>query len=381
MVKQIKVVHIVKKPQIGGSEMLVRNIINAELNDIVSHYMLYAAEGSLLNIINESKQSKLIYCRYGNPVLFIFFLRRIIKQIRPEIIHTHQPIDVIYSLFASIGLGVKIIRTYHGYEGINRRKQGFSFRRRVIYSLINRFVCLNLFVSNDLLKYYRKINKRQSALSQRVLYNGVNIDEITAGAKSNIRQELGLPANQVLLGMVGGFSTRGRDHLTICKAMKLAVATYPGLSFVFIGRTSGKYPELFNNCLNYCEKHGLKKNVHFMGERNNVRGLLKELDLYVHSSNNETFGIALVEAMLAGIPCLVSDIGPFREVSGDGKFVAMFEKGNAEDLHKHIMVELSNLDSQQTRERKRNAMEFANNNFSIRVHMTNLHKMYLECIK
>lgn len=361
--------------------MLIKNIINANDDLNFSHSLVYSFNGPLLVLIDDSKKSNLIHCRYGNPIFFVFNLRRIIRMNKTDIIHAHQPLDVVYAYFASAGLKVKIIRTYHGYEGINRRNPGFSLKNRVLYFLINRFVCLNLFVSNDLMSYFRYLNTGQPHTSQRVLYNGVDLNNLAGNKNSNILGERSISTDSIVLGMVGGFNTRGRDHITICKALKIVLKINPDVHFLFIGKTMGKFPELYNNCLDYCKQNGMLRNVHFIGERNDIGGILKELDLYVHSSNNETFGIALVEAMLSGVPGIASDIPPFREVSDNGKYLTLFEKGNAEDLYDKIRMELKNLRSIETKERISNAKLFAEKNFSIQVHIKNLHNLYFECLK
>lgn len=377
----LRIFHIVRRTNIGGSEMLVKNIINANDDLNFSHSLVYSFNGPLLVLIKDSKKSNLIHCRYGNPLIFIFNLRRIIRMNKTDIIHTHQPADVIYSCLASVGLKVKIVRTYHGYEGINRNKPGFSYKMRFIYFFINRIVSLNLFVSSDLLNYYRFANPGQTRLNQKVLYNGVNLKDLSVGNETNIRLEKGISSESILLGMIGGFNTKGRDHITICKALKFVLKINPDMHFLFIGKITGKFPKLYNNCLDYCKQNGMLRNVHFIGERNDVGGILKELDLYVHSSNNETFGISLVEAILSGVPCIASDIPPFREVSDNGKYLTLFEKGNAEDLYDKIYIELNNLQSAGTKERINNARAFADKNFSIQVHLKNLHNLYHECLK
>ena len=57
---------------------------------------------------------------------------------------------------------------------------------------------------------------------------------------------------------------------------------------------------------------------------------LHELDIYVCPSLAEGFGIALVEAMAAGLPCLSSDLTVLKEVGGDT--VDFFKAGDPGDL-------------------------------------------------
>ena len=58
---------------------------------------------------------------------------------------------------------------------------------------------------------------------------------------------------------------------------------------------------------------GIAPFVHFMGRRPDARELLQECDLYVHPSIGEALGIAVVEAMFAGLPIIAADSGAFPE--------------------------------------------------------------------
>jgi glycosyltransferase involved in cell wall biosynthesis len=376
-----RIIHIIRVPDIGGSEMLVKNILNANNDQDFSHSLLYTVNGPLLSMINKDKKSHLIHCKYINPLFFIFRLKQTIKNQKPDLIHTHQPVDAIYALLATIGDRVKIVRTYHGYEGIYRNKPGFSFKSKIIYFFINRFICLNLFVSGALMDYYRSINPAQSHTRQRILYNGINPEDLKKSNATGLRSELGISNESILMGMTGGFNTKGRDHFTICKALKSVLELYPRIHFLFIGKKAGNSPVLFDKCYRFCEKNKMLENVHFIGERNNIGDILGELKLYIHSSNNETFGIALVEAMFARVPIVASDIPPFREVSENGENITLFEKGNVDDLYNKLVLELKNIDSVKTKERIRKAKGFAEKSFSIEVHIENLHKLYHECLK
>ena len=58
---------------------------------------------------------------------------------------------------------------------------------------------------------------------------------------------------------------------------------------------------------------GIASLVQFMGRRPDARELLQECDLYVHPSLGEGLGIAVVEAMFAGLPIIAADSGAFPE--------------------------------------------------------------------
>jgi glycosyltransferase involved in cell wall biosynthesis len=68
---------------------------------------------------------------------------------------------------------------------------------------------------------------------------------------------------------------------------------------------------------------GITDRVEFMGERSDIPALLAEADIFVLSSNWEAFPISVLEAMRAGLPIVVSDVGGSAEavIEGETGFV------------------------------------------------------------
>ena len=84
----------------------------------------------------------------------------------------------------------------------------------------------------------------------------------------------------------------------------------------------------------------IKSNVKFYGTREDINEFLAQLDLYVFPSVSEGFGIALVEAMLTGLPVICSDADTLPEVIEHEETGLMFPTNSREELTK-AMVRLS----------------------------------------
>lgn len=380
MYKVKAILHIVRKPIIGGSEILVKYIIsNNYLDNQFSHFMLYSIEGSLIELYSEDLCEKLVHVKSKNKLIFILRLREVIKSQEISIIHTHQPIDAIFAILASIGLKTLVVKSYHGFEGIYNKSKRPSIKNRMIYAMVNRFVCMNIFVSEALLKHLRQRNPKQSANRQTILHNGVDYEELISCKPVLIKRDLRLLSSSIVMGMIGGFTTQGRDQFTICEAMKILLDVKKDVHFVFIGRTNNS--EHYKKCFDYCLDNKILSNVHFLGEQNSIGGFLKSLDVYVHSSNNDTFGLALVEAIFCNVPCIASNIPAFREISKNGELVTLFEKGNARDLAIKIIQIIDSLNTDSLRQRTEMANQYAWQNFSISAHLSQLHYIYKQCLK
>ncbi|HEY0082299.1 MAG TPA: glycosyltransferase family 4 protein, partial [Pyrinomonadaceae bacterium] len=96
--------------------------------------------------------------------------------------------------------------------------------------------------------------------------------------------------------------------------------------------------------------------------------------IFVFSSRRDSFGVAVVEAMLAGVPSIVSDIGALLEVTNGGEYASVFRTGDADDLARRLL-ELA--EDRARRERLAEAARhWAAARFGIEAHLANLLKLY-----
>jgi glycosyltransferase involved in cell wall biosynthesis len=83
---------------------------------------------------------------------------------------------------------------------------------------------------------------------------------------------------------------------------------------------------------------GVTERVLWLGFRDDVGSLLASADLYVSAIDSEGFGIAVVEAMLAGLPVLLANGGAHPELVNGGRYGVLFDAYDAEDLAQKTLV-------------------------------------------
>lgn len=132
------------------------------------------------------------------------------------------------------------------------------------------------------------------------------------GASARLKRELNLTDDSVIIGTVGRYHQQ-KDFPNLLQAAAHVVATYPKAHFVLYGRGV----DLKNDALLYqIESLNLERNVHLMGESQQIPSIMPGFDIYCSSSRNEGFPNVVGEAMCCGLPCVVTDAGGSAEVVG-----------------------------------------------------------------
>ncbi len=125
-------------------------------------------------------------------------------------------------------------------------------------------------------------------------------DGITDKNRIDIRNDIGLNKDDILLLMIGSnFHTKGVDRSIKALASlpeKLKKSTF----LVVVGRgKDSKFQKI-------ATKHGIERQVRFMGARDDVPRFLAGADFLLQPSISENTGNAIVEALVAGVPVLAT---------------------------------------------------------------------------
>ena len=181
--------------------------------------------------------------------------------------------------------------------------------------------------------------------------------------------------------MVGNFVS-GRSQNIIVKSIHLL--RQRGIfdfDFYFIGRRDEQQAWRYDNCVRYCEEHQLT-NVHFLGSRGDVPSLLKSMDGFVYSTEHDTFGIAVIEAIAAKLPVIVNNWPVMIEVCNLGlhssnNAIRIFQTEDAADCAEQMQLLLSDiLDDNHLNADCQYAEQAAKKKYSIQTHIQNVFKIY-----
>ena len=247
-------------------------------------------------------------------------LKNVLRGNSISVLHSHNVAAWQYGVLACLGTRIKHIHTEHGtnphYGGlVNRLRNAWLWRLTDVVVVVAD-------------KVAEQVESRQGIPKARlrVIPNGVmmapevrNATIVSRPAASSaLKETLGIPSRAIVIGSVGRLAhVKGYDRLmgALKKVVgyQLSVAT-PSLCLLLVGDGP--------------ERPGLEKLAHdlgvadkviFAGYQANPAPYLRAMDLFVLSSRSEGLSISLLEAMAAGIPAAVTDVGECRRVVDDGR--------------------------------------------------------------
>jgi glycosyltransferase involved in cell wall biosynthesis len=297
-------------------------------------------------------------------------LRRIIKERNIQVVHSHQPVEALHLYLATRNSNKRRVMTLHGiYPGTkNELALKFSLPR----------AHAQVVVSNDLLNQVKSQGGFDTTSNVTLIKNGVDPKRLQSQGR-NVRDELGLQRSnahdELLLGMIGNFHpVAQKDQMTVCRALPELFASVPGARFAFVGGRSEAAPRLFDECVDFCREQNIADRVHFLGKRGDVSEVLHSLDVFVLSTLREGSPISVIEAMMIGVPTVLSDITALREISGNGEYSMLFRTGDAHDLAGKLIALLEDPAKRVSLGHK--AKAWANEQFGIESHIAALSRLY-----
>jgi glycosyltransferase involved in cell wall biosynthesis len=133
-------------------------------------------------------------------------------------------------------------------------------------------------------------------------------------ARRSVRQELGIPAEAPLIGLVARFHPQ-KDHHNFFQAAARLHAQLPEAHFLLCGDgITWENSELTG----WIKAAGIQGQCHLLGRREDILRLTAALDVAsTAAAYGEAFPMVIGEAMACGVPCVVTDVGDSAIMTGE----------------------------------------------------------------
>jgi glycosyltransferase involved in cell wall biosynthesis len=246
--------------------------------------------------------------RYGAFPILNFFrllggLLRLFRLMRRDVdvVESFTPHSNVLAMPLAWLAGAPVrIATHHGYiegsSGLLARVHGWLMNSRLTSKVVA--------VSSQVRDY---AIDRENILAEKlqVIENGIEaleVSKIGAPERAALRKELGVATDDVLLLTVGRLTVQ-KGHTVLLKAIAKIPNDSPSVVFAFAGE--GKQREILKS---EATALGISDRIRFLGVRKDIAQLLLASDIFVQPSLWEGLSLAMLEALLSGIPVLATKV-------------------------------------------------------------------------
>ncbi len=263
--------------------------------------------------------------------------RGYVRKHRIQIIHAQEPTGVVFASLAKIGtLGLRIFETIHD---VGEAKEYSAKQLKLADFFCNKYIAISEMVRREIIE--RGIAEERILL----IHNAVNCEKFSS--ERYPRRQSAAKGTWNIANVARFFpEKKGQDILI--RAVEIIRENHPeiGLHLYLAGAVYRGQEQALKAQQDYVCEHQLSETVTFCGNVDDVPAFLSTADIFVLPSRYEGFGIALIEAMAMGIPCVASRLdGPKEIMDGHPELGRMFEPENAEDLAEQILFIMQNAEA------------------------------------
>ncbi len=250
-----------------------------------------------------------------------FHLVKFLKQVRPDYIECFTHDANTLGIPAAWLAGVKgRFGTHHG-QFAGQSVAAREFHTRIINGpLAVKLVCVSERAKRQALEEGIRPEKI------KVIFNGVKPVKTDPAVRAEVRTELGLRNDEVMVLNVGRLVPEKAQHHLVTAA-GLLKDEVPQLRYFIAGEGPCR-----TELKQQIAAAGLEDRFRLLGNRSDVDRLLNAADLFVLYSDTEGMPVSLMEAMSAGVPCIASDLEGIAQLIPDERFGTLIPAGNAELL-------------------------------------------------
>ncbi len=374
----INLLYVITKLELGGAQKQLLSLIR-HLDKNRFRLFLFTAEDGLLlpealSINGLTIKKSICLERPINPLKDLFALieiYRFIKKNNIEIVHTHSSKAGILGRLAARLAKVRIIlHTVHGWSFNDYQPRGkrlfLIWLERLVAQVTDKLIVVSTYDQQKGL-----VNRIGKENKYSLIRYGIDYTEF--GFKGqNVREELGINANDLVVGMISCFKPQKSPQDFIRLAFLVKKAS-PDARFILVG--DGILRERIERLI---RKLNLEKQVILTGWRKDIARILSAIDVFVLTSLWEGLPISVLEAMASSKPVVSTHTGGVAEAIVEGRSGFLVPPKDMNRMSDRLVLLLK--DKNLRNQMGRNAREGLNLNFALTSMVENSQNLYGDLI-
>lgn len=351
----MKLVRLVSELDFGGLEKVVE-LVSLELNQRanVELWVIVLSKGGTTSDFLSSQGINVMVLDQKSRIPNLFLLSNLIglfKRLRPDVLHTSGAEANFHGLIAGFFAGIKV---RIGEEiGFPNHHFLWEMLFKVTYLLSHKVIVISKAVQAFI------VDKGEVPLPKtKIIYNPVQAFDVPHPIPKEEKFTFITVARLVPIKNIEGL------------LVAFAQVENHNKSLAIVGDGSSK-----NSLSQLAISLGISSQVQFLGFHSDVRQFLVQAHCFVLPSFSEGSSVALAEAMMAGLPSIVTKIGGAAEILGNSGSGILIDPNSVEELNRAMehMIELSD---ERRCQMGANAREYVLDRFSLSNHVDQLHALY-----
>jgi sugar transferase (PEP-CTERM/EpsH1 system associated) len=304
----IRVLHVLPQLQLGGMEQGVIKLLNGlSPGRVVGGVCSFESRvDGVRGLIDPRVPVHVLGRRRGNDPALVWRLTRLLRQWRPDVVHSHS-----WGTLCEGYVAARVARVpyfVHGEHGTmdlrarNLRVQRWVWRR-----------------ADGVMAVSSRLADRMARLTGfprervTVIRNGADMTRFSTIDRTEARRRLAITDSAFVVGTVGRL-VPVKDHETLFGALaRLKRTGVAPLTLI-----AGDGP-LRLSLAERTRALDLDATVRFLGDRTDVECVLAAMDVFVLTSESEGLPNTVLEAMASGLPVVATDVGGVDELVDDGR--------------------------------------------------------------
>ena len=327
----MRVAHIIKVTRISGAERHLLVLLSAlRSRDVDAHLLVLVENNKPMNDMVSEAQDRGIPIRRltihrDYDLSLLFKIRRALREIKPDIVHTHLIHADVYGLLAAKLAGIRSV--------ISSRHNDDQFRfhpmwRRIspmIWRMTDGGIAISAAIKHFMLEVEDAPRHKISIVNYGLEHEWIPDEDLRA-ARDSLCVELHLESDALLLGMVCRIVEQKGIPYAL-QAFQRVSDCFPAANLVIAGDGDLR-PQLEA----LAQELGIDAKVHWLGWRGDAVDLIAAFDVLLLPSLWEGFGLVLLEAMSRLVPVIASRVSAIPEVVVHGETGILVEAREVDEL-------------------------------------------------
>lgn len=327
----MRVAHIIKVTRISGAERHLLVLLSALRQHGVDAHLLILVEDDkpMEDMVSAAKDRGIPLRRLtihrDYDLTLLFKIRRALREIKPDIVHTHLIHADLYGLFAAKLAGIRSVISSRHNDDQFRFHPIWQRISPVMWRLTNGGIAISAAIKDFMIEVEEAPGEKITVVHYGLEHKWVADEELRA-ARQTLSAELRLDSDALLLGMVCRIVEQ-KGITYALRALQQIRERFPTAHLIIAGDGDLR-PQLET----LARELGIDANLHWLGWRSDAVKLIGAFDVLLMPSLWEGFGLVLLEAMSRRVPVIANRVSAIPEVVVHGETGLLVEARDVDAL-------------------------------------------------